>query len=164
MGSRPSRLWLLVPILFGVAGGVIAYFVIKSRDREFAKILLVVGIIISGIHIIGGILYGAFVYLFMTSNLKTVTKNLEVAYSYCMSGETEDTVVLYVTNPTDTIVSAHEWKCLPLDAECTGTCETKDVLPGEKVEIRISGCKKGRTHTWIIIYPGGERKTTVYCA
>jgi len=47
--KRKSSWWFLLPILFGVIGGVIAYFVIKDDDFRRAKSCLYLGIILTGI-------------------------------------------------------------------------------------------------------------------
>ena len=47
-----SRLWYLVPIFFGLIGGIIAYFAIRRDDPEKAKKCLWVGIILTAINII----------------------------------------------------------------------------------------------------------------
>jgi FtsH-binding integral membrane protein len=44
--------WLLLPILFGMIGGIIAYIVIRKDDPRKAKNCLYVGIIMMGIGII----------------------------------------------------------------------------------------------------------------
>ena len=46
-----SRWWFLLPILFHVIGGVIAYFVIRDNDPKLAKNCLWLGIIISAIEV-----------------------------------------------------------------------------------------------------------------
>ena len=46
-----SKWWFLLPILFHIIGGVIAYFVIRDDDPKLAKNCLWLGIIISGIEI-----------------------------------------------------------------------------------------------------------------
>jgi len=43
--SRPSGLWYLVPLLFGLIGGLIGYVGTKDRDENMAKNLLVFGMI-----------------------------------------------------------------------------------------------------------------------
>ena len=47
-----SRWWYLVPIFFGLIGGIIAYFAIRRDDPQKAKKCLWVGIILTGINII----------------------------------------------------------------------------------------------------------------
>lgn len=44
---RRSNWWFLLPILFNVIGGVIAYFVIKEDDPKKAKNCLLLGIILT---------------------------------------------------------------------------------------------------------------------
>ena len=50
-----SNWWFLLPIFFGIIGGLIAYFAIKNDDQLKAKYCLCVGLILS-ISIIGGII------------------------------------------------------------------------------------------------------------
>ncbi len=49
--KRRSAWWFLLPILFNVIGGVIAYFVIKEDDPKRAKNCLYLGIILTAIGI-----------------------------------------------------------------------------------------------------------------
>ena len=55
-----SGLWYLVPILFGIIGGVIAYFVIKQDDPKKAKNCLKIGIAHLILDIIVGISFSVF--------------------------------------------------------------------------------------------------------
>lgn len=43
--SLPSLWWYLVPFLFGILGGLIAYACVKSEDKKMAHSLLVFGIL-----------------------------------------------------------------------------------------------------------------------
>jgi len=47
-----SRLWYLVPIFFGLIGGIIAYFAIRRDDPQKARKCLWVGIILTAINVI----------------------------------------------------------------------------------------------------------------
>ena len=47
-----SRAWYLVPIFFGLIGGIIAYFAIRRDDPQKAKKCLWVGIILTAINVI----------------------------------------------------------------------------------------------------------------
>jgi uncharacterized membrane protein len=47
-----SRWWYLVPIFFGLIGGIIAYFAIRRDDPQKAKKCLWVGIILTGVNIV----------------------------------------------------------------------------------------------------------------
>ena len=47
-----SRAWYLVPIFFGLIGGIIAYFAIRRDDHQKAKKCLWVGIILTAINVI----------------------------------------------------------------------------------------------------------------
>mgnify|MGYP006212817707 FL=1 len=47
-----SRAWYLVPIFFGLIGGIIAYFAIRRDDPQKAKKCLYLGIILTAINVI----------------------------------------------------------------------------------------------------------------
>lgn len=49
--KRRSAWWFLLPILFNVIGGIIAYFVIKEDDPKKARDCLLLGAILTGIGI-----------------------------------------------------------------------------------------------------------------
>ena len=53
--KRRSSWWYLLPILFGIIGGVIAYFVIKQDDPIKAKNCLKIGLVLLIIDIIFGV-------------------------------------------------------------------------------------------------------------
>ena len=46
---KRSSWWFLLPIIFGVIGGIIAYFVIKEDDPKRARSCLYLGIILAAI-------------------------------------------------------------------------------------------------------------------
>jgi len=48
--TKRSNFWYILPIIFGVLGGVIAYFILRKTDPQKAKICLFVGIGISVIY------------------------------------------------------------------------------------------------------------------
>jgi hypothetical protein len=52
--ERPTSLWYLVPFLFGILGGIVAYVAVKDRDADMAFGLLIFGILWT---VIGVILY-----------------------------------------------------------------------------------------------------------
>jgi Na+/proline symporter len=45
--KRRSSWWFLLPILFNIIGGIIAYFIIKEDDPKKAKDCLLLGIILT---------------------------------------------------------------------------------------------------------------------
>jgi hypothetical protein len=49
-----SGLWYLLPIIFGIIGGVIAWFVIKDDDPKKAKNCLYLGLVLLAINIFFG--------------------------------------------------------------------------------------------------------------
>jgi hypothetical protein len=52
--TRRSGWWYLLPLLFGIIGGVIAYFIIKQDDPIKAKNCLKLGLVLLIIDIIFG--------------------------------------------------------------------------------------------------------------
>jgi len=52
--TRRSAWWYLLPLLFGIIGGVIAYFVIKQDDPIKAKNCLYLGIALLILDILVG--------------------------------------------------------------------------------------------------------------
>jgi heme/copper-type cytochrome/quinol oxidase subunit 2 len=50
--KRRSSLWFLLPIIFNIVGGIIAYFVIKEDDPKKAKNCLYLGIILAALPIL----------------------------------------------------------------------------------------------------------------
>jgi hypothetical protein len=47
-----SNWWYLLPIFFGIIGGIIAYFAIRRDDREKAKKCMYLGLILLAVGII----------------------------------------------------------------------------------------------------------------
>ena len=47
-----SRWWYLVPIIFGLVGGVIGYFALRNDDPKIAKNCLIIGGILTIINIL----------------------------------------------------------------------------------------------------------------
>ena len=50
--KRRSSFWFLLPILFNIAGGIIAFFVIQEDDPKKAKNCLYLGLILAAIPIL----------------------------------------------------------------------------------------------------------------
>ncbi len=49
---RRSSLWFLLPIVFNIVGGIIAFFIIKEDDPKKAKNCLYLGIVLAAIPIL----------------------------------------------------------------------------------------------------------------
>jgi uncharacterized membrane protein len=45
--AKPTKLWYLVALFLGIFGGIIGYFAVKDEDKEMAKNLLLIGIIVT---------------------------------------------------------------------------------------------------------------------
>jgi|TARA_B100001750_G_scaffold107868_1_gene85255 uncharacterized membrane protein len=52
---KRSNWWYLVPILFGIIGGIIGYFALKRDAPEKAKKCLYLGLVLTVINIIANI-------------------------------------------------------------------------------------------------------------
>ena len=50
--KQRSNWWYILPILFGIIGGIIAYFAIRKDDRQKAKKCLYIGLVLYAIGII----------------------------------------------------------------------------------------------------------------
>ena len=50
--KQRSSWWYILPILFGIIGGIIAYFAIRKDDRQKAKKCLYIGLVLFAIGII----------------------------------------------------------------------------------------------------------------
>ena len=53
--KKRSNWGLLVPILFGIIGGIIGYFALRRDDPQKAKKCLYIGLILTAINIIANI-------------------------------------------------------------------------------------------------------------
>ena len=53
---KRSNWWYLVPILFGLLGGIIGYFALRRDDPEKAKKCLYLGLILTAINIVANII------------------------------------------------------------------------------------------------------------
>lgn len=62
--EEPTALWYLVPLLFGIIGGIIAYVAVKDEDIGMAELLLWEGIIVTFIGIIA--ILAVYWYIFST--------------------------------------------------------------------------------------------------
>ena len=69
---KRSNWWYLVPILFGILGGIIGYFALRRDAPEKAKNCLYLGLILTSINIIANIaLFSAGVGLDQGYNVNT---------------------------------------------------------------------------------------------
>ena len=50
--KQRSNWWYLLPIFFGIIGGIIAYFAIRKDDREKAKKCIYLGLVLLAVGII----------------------------------------------------------------------------------------------------------------
>ena len=52
MVKKTSWLWYLLPILFGIFGGIIGYLLLKEDDPKKAKNVLIIGFVMLAISIL----------------------------------------------------------------------------------------------------------------
>jgi uncharacterized membrane protein YvbJ len=50
--EKVSNLWFLVPIIFSIFGGIVAYFMVRKRDPNKAALLIGIGALIFIIEIL----------------------------------------------------------------------------------------------------------------
>jgi YVTN family beta-propeller protein len=60
--KRPSKAWYLVPIFFGIMGGLIMYLVLKDENMRMAKKGLVLGIILGAVLTASVIIFYAVIF------------------------------------------------------------------------------------------------------
>ena len=56
---RRSRLWFLMPVMFGLIGTAIAYFVLRDDDPKLAKNCLYLGLVLFGIGILTTVVFNS---------------------------------------------------------------------------------------------------------
>ena len=57
--KRRSRLWFLMPVMFGLIGTAIAYFVLRDDDPKLAKNCLYLGLVLFGIGILTTVVFNS---------------------------------------------------------------------------------------------------------
>jgi len=55
-----SNWWYILPILFGIIGGIIAYFAIRKDDRQKAKKCLYLGLMLLAVGILVDVFFAGF--------------------------------------------------------------------------------------------------------
>ena len=68
--KRRSNLWFLLPILFGVIGGIIAFFILRNTDPRKAKNCLYLGLVF--------MMVGIFLNFFVMSSIPGMDSGFNV--------------------------------------------------------------------------------------
>jgi RsiW-degrading membrane proteinase PrsW (M82 family) len=50
--KNPSKAWYLLPIFFGILGGLVMYFIVRDDNKQMAKNGLILSVILSIVGII----------------------------------------------------------------------------------------------------------------
>ncbi len=50
--NKPHKAWYLLPILFGLLGGIAAYFLLRKRNNKVAKRMIIVGIVMIPVNLV----------------------------------------------------------------------------------------------------------------
>jgi hypothetical protein len=73
--KKPSRLYYLLPIFLGLLGGIAGYLLVQDRDKNFARRLLIAGIIMTVIWILVWVFVPAILsYMWLTSFQNAATE------------------------------------------------------------------------------------------
>ena len=59
--KRRSNVWFLLPIFFGIFGGLVAFFVLRHDDRPKARNCLYLGIVLMVVGIIMNLILVSFI-------------------------------------------------------------------------------------------------------
>lgn len=65
-GESPNKAWYLLPIFFGLLGGIVMYFIVREDNKQMAKNGLILSVILTVVGIIIVILMN--VIMFSTFN------------------------------------------------------------------------------------------------
>jgi hypothetical protein len=71
--EKPSKWWYLVPIFFGIIGGLVMYLALKDEDKKMAKKGLILGIIIGAVG-------SAFAIIFYAVLIGEIFSNIHSSY------------------------------------------------------------------------------------
>ncbi|QLC49561.1 zinc ribbon domain-containing protein [Methanolobus zinderi] len=89
--KKPGNVWYLLPIIFNIIGGIIAYFAIRNKNRQMAKNLLQIGLLIFVL---------VFGYIIFYPYPDTILMNVQTP-SLVQSDQEFDIVVSIMNNGTE---------------------------------------------------------------
>jgi hypothetical protein len=155
--SKPSKLWYLLPILFGIIGGIIGYFLIRDRDRRMAKNVIICAIAILVVQIILSFSILAFYGLTAPSGeLKPQASGFENVYIISpWEVRPDGNLKFYLENRADSEISIRKiytQDTFPVNREITPYNLQKQIAKGERSDLITinTGIKKSSGDTYLI--------------
>lgn len=97
--QKPSRWWYLLPLFFGILGGLAGYFLVKDRDKKLAKRLIITGIIIMILHIVVSFL----TYLWINRLQKRTTSSITERLNATLGGLKAEASMESIWNGTNNL-------------------------------------------------------------
>jgi uncharacterized membrane protein len=162
--KKPSKLWYLLPIFFGILGGIAGYLATRGEDRKFAKKLIIIGIIMTIVWFIFSTILNVIISFFAYQHIKEVFEKkthaiLEVVEASCFSNRT---VTVYLRNFGTKTLYAKEQTCTQILGKCLQPCIPVDLEPYKIEKLTINGCDYG-PHKWEIKGPTTSLTFSVFC-
>ena len=145
--GKPSKAWYLLPIFLGPIGGIIAYFLVKDRDKKMAEKLLIVGVVMIVVYFVLQFILLTVAYMFLSRIPTTVGPVINIVSASCTDGTIE--VVIRNEGTDATSISSIDFYvddqltspsgCFgDLDLGKTASCTLGTGLTGDHM-IRVTG-------------------------
>jgi hypothetical protein len=148
--KKPSKWWYLLPIFFGILGGIAAYLLLQDKDKKFGKRLIIIGIIMTVVWIVMGVILPIILsfisYSYISNTFESSSQGIEIVDYFC----TGNTVNLIIKNiGTNTISNLNCIQTSPAGDSCNLTPSSASILPG-------------KTQTFIDICSGNGARSCMY--
>jgi H+/Cl- antiporter ClcA len=163
--KKLSKWWYLLPIFFGILGGIAAYLLLQDKDKKFAKRLIIIGIIMTVVWIVIGfilpIILSFISYKYISQTFETSSQGIAVIDSYC-SGTTVSILIRNIG--TNSITSLSCIQTAPAGDTCSFS--GVNIAPGtiQTFTDTCSGTGE-RTCLYRITPPTGRSvEASVYCS
>jgi amino acid transporter len=119
--KTPSKIWYLLPFFLNAIGGIIAYFILKDKDRKFAEKMLKIGLVMVPVWLVIVLLLPYLVYNYLSGPSVSGTANLLSIDDFLCSN---NTITAWVFNDGTQNTG-------PITVNINGSsCAIQDISPG----------------------------------